>query len=350
MARLQGLRNSGADQRACAAMTQVHRDGRGQPGRIVIRSAFARLARQLDMTVYSDRRVPERHLRPPATRLVHSRGCALQLYLTLLFEAQCRTLPGGSPGLNKRPLKPTSATADEASWVDLVAASTATDRIISGVRSINDRERRVRQIRQALATLAADDVQLLAFADPGARRHYQGFRLLHEGGRRAIGDQVSYAVPRETEPELFGLDARLFTNGWIHVLADTELAFLCMVADLQARNAGDDLVPVPGAVRVGNYCLGTDGYQAHHVLNRLGLIQVRRPRGRRADGTFRGYDPELSGVVGALHRFGLLSDGFARPALRTALRALGGLPDGSSGEATRKPGTNPPATSRAGRS
>lgn len=213
--------------------------------------------------------------------------------------------------------------AGEAGWVDLVAASTATDRIVSGVRSINDRERRLRQIRQALATLASDEVQLVAFADLDARRHYQGFRLLHEGGRRAIGDQVPYAVPRLAEPGLFSLDARLFTHGWIHVLSDTELAFLCMVADLQARDGGDDLVPVPGAVRVGHYCLGTDGYQAHHLLDRLGLIRVRRPRGRRADGTFRGYSPELYGVGGAPHSFGIISDGFGRPALRTALRALG---------------------------
>jgi hypothetical protein len=326
LARLESLRDSGADETACEALTQVLRDGRVRPDRIVIRSAFARLARQLDMTAYSDRRVPERNLRPPATRLVHSRGCALQFYLTLLFEAQCRTRPGGQPGLSRRPLKPVPAAAEEASWVDLVAASTATDRIISGVRSINDRERRLRQIRQALATLAADDVQLVAFADPGARRHYDSFRLLHEGGRRAIGDQVPYAVPRQTEPGLFSLDARLFTHGWIHVLADTELAFLCMVADLQARDDGDDPVPVPGAVRVGHYCLGTDGYQAHHLLGRLGLIHVRRPRGRRADGTFRGYAPELYGVGGAPHRFGIISDGFARPALRTVLRALGGSP------------------------
>lgn len=183
------------DETACEALAQIHQSGGIRPGRILVRGAFARLANQLDMTVYSDRRVPERGLRPPVTRLVHSRGCALRFYLTLLFEAQCRIRPGGRAGLNRRPLKPTPATAGEASWVDLVAASTATDRIVSGVRSINDRERRLRQIRQALATLASDEVQLVAFDDPDARRHYHGFRLLHEGGRRAIGDQGSICGP-----------------------------------------------------------------------------------------------------------------------------------------------------------
>ena len=46
---------------------------------------------------------------------------------------------------------------------------------------------------------------------------------------------VPYTVPMPTEQNLFSLDARLFTNGWVNVLKDTELAFLCMVADLQAR-------------------------------------------------------------------------------------------------------------------
>ena len=92
----------------------------------------------------------------------------------------------------------------------------------------------MRQVRQALLTLAADNAQLIEFTKPDAMRRYHEFRLLHEAGR-AIGGQVRYAVPRPTDQNLFSLDARLFTNGWVNVLKDTELAFLCMVADLQAR-------------------------------------------------------------------------------------------------------------------
>ena len=322
LARLQSIKDAGTDATAREALCQIHSSGNIRPDQIVIRSSFARLANRLDTTVYSDRRVPERRLRPPATRLVRSRGCVLQFYLTLLFEAQCRTRLGRRPRPNTRPLKPLTHAADEASWVDLVGSSTATARIISGRRSVNDRERRLRQIRQALVTLAADDVQLVAFTDPHVTRRYHSFSLLHEGGRRAIGDPVPYAVPTPTESSVFCFDARLFTHGWIHVLEDTELAFLCMVADLQARESGNDPVPVSGDTRVGYYGLGTDGYQAHHLLHRAGMIRVKRARGRRPDGTFKGYDADLYGISGAPHRFRIVNDGFAQQSLPTVIRAL----------------------------
>jgi hypothetical protein len=105
-------------------------------------------------------------------------------------------------------------------------------------------------------------------------RRYHEFRVLRETGR-AIGDQVPYAVPMPTEQNLFSLDARLFTNGWVNVLEDAELAFLCMMADLQARN-GYGPISIPGEIRIGYYGLGTDGYQAHHLLQRTGPIQITR--------------------------------------------------------------------------
>jgi hypothetical protein len=166
------------------------------------------------------------------------------------------------------------------------------------------------RIRQALLTFTAADIQLVAFTNPDAIRRYHSFRLLHECGRQSCGHPVSYAVPRTTEANLFSLDARLFTNGWIHVLEDSELAFLIMMADLQARAANEDPVAVPGDVRIGHYCLGTDGYQAHHLLERAGLIRMVRARGRRRDGTFRGYDPDY-GSGGVPHHFRILSNGFA---------------------------------------
>ena len=92
-----------------------------------------------------------------------------------------------------------------------------------------------------------------------------------------------------TEQNLFSLDARLFTNGWVNVLKDTELAFLCMVADLQARY-GYGPVPIPGDIRIGYYGLSTDGYQAHHLLQRTGLLQIKRSEVRRPDGTFKAPD------------------------------------------------------------
>jgi hypothetical protein len=179
----------------------------------------------------------------------------------------------------------------------------------------------VRQLRQALLTLAADDVQLIEFTQLGTVRRYHGFRLLHEAGR-ANGGLVPYAVPVPTEQNLFTLDARLFTNGWVNVLKDTELAFLCMVANLQARE-GYDAVPITGRIRIGYYGLGTDGYQAHHLLQRTGLLQMKRSKVRRPDGTFKAPDrPAPYDLNGAPNSFSLVSNGFSHPALPTIIGAL----------------------------
>jgi hypothetical protein len=323
LARLQGMADSGMGTRACEALRQVHQAGGFRPDLVVIRSGFSRLPQPQDMAVYSDRRVPDRHLRPPATRLMRSRGCSLQFFLTALFEAQCRTRPGAVVRPNTRPLKPQPRAADQASWVRLVGADADIARIISpGNRSINNFERRARQVRQALQTLAASDLQLVELADPGAARPYHRFRLMNEAGSRAIGGAVHYAVPVAGEPNLFSLDSHFFTNGWVTVLDDTELAFLCMVADMQARAGSSGPVPIDGQTRVGYYCLGTDGYQSHHLLERAGLLHVTRPGVRRPNGTFRAFSGGVDEIEGAPLKFGLEQGGFRRTALQTVMQAL----------------------------
>jgi len=146
--------------------------------------------------------------------------------------------------------------------------------------------------------------------------------LLHEAGGRPIGNPVRYAVPEPTDPDLFQFDVRMFTIGWVNVLEDSELAFLCMVADLQARNGSSDPVPVFGEERVGYYGLGTDGYQAHQLLERAGLLTVRRAAVRRTDGTFQAHPQGLADIVGAPHSFGIVRDGFGQLALPTVVSAL----------------------------
>jgi hypothetical protein len=222
LARLRSMDETGTHEEACRALRQIHEAGKFSPDHILIRDGFARLSQPLDTEVYSDRRVPERRVRPPATRLLRSRGCTLQFFITALFEAQCRTRPGRVAADNTRPLK---QAADQASWVDLAGPDADTAPLVSRHRAINARDRRVRQVRQALLTLAANDVQLVEFikSKPDAPPRYHEFRLLHEAGR-AIGDPVPYTVPMPTEQNLFSLDARLFTNGWVNVLKDTELA------------------------------------------------------------------------------------------------------------------------------
>ena len=203
-------------------------------------------------------------------------------------------------------------------------SDTAADivRIRSGNRSINSLERRARQIRQALHTLSADDVHLMEIDDPSAAHPYERFRLMNESGTRAIGEAVRYAVPVADEPHLFKVDRHFFTNGWVTVLDDTELAFLCMVADMQARAGSSESVPVDGQTRVGYYCLGTDGYQSHHLLERAGLLRVTRPGVRRPNGTFRAPSGGAEELEGAPLRFGIVQDGFRQVALQAVVRAL----------------------------
>jgi hypothetical protein len=169
-----------------------------------------------------------------------------------------------------------------------------------------------------LLTLAADDVRLVEFIKPDALRRYDGFRLLNEAGR-----EVWYGVPMPTDQNLFSLDARLFTNGWVNVLKDTELAFMCMVADLQARNGGDEPVDIYGKVRIGYYGLGADGYQAHHLLQKAGLLQVTQAEIRRPDGTFKAPDHKAPyDLSGGPNSFRLVSDGLSQSALPAIIRAL----------------------------
>ena len=318
LARLRSMEKTRTYNDACQWLRQIRDAGELRPDQILIRSGFARRSQPLDTEAYSDRSVPERARRPPATRLLRSRGCALQFFLTALFEAQCRTPPGRIATANTRPLKPVPRTADQASWVDLVGPSADTAPIVSGYRAINARERGVRQVRQALLTLAGDDVRLVEFTKPDSLRRYDRFRLLHEAGR-----EVPYAVPTPTGQNLFSLDARLFTNGWVNVLKDTELAFLCMVADLQARNGGDDPVDIDGYTRIGHYGLGTDGYQAHHLLQKAGLLQVTRAEVRRPDGTFKAPDHKAPyDLSGGPNSFRLVSNGFSQSALPAIIQAL----------------------------
>lgn len=258
------------------------------------------------------RLLPPRSDRPPATRLVSPRGLALRLYLTALFVAQSRPL-GTLPG-NRLPL----ANADApVSWIDLVATTSErhSGRVYSG-----QREKKLRQVHDALRRLSGSDVQLAGlpnFRRPAGR--YEGFLLMHEGGAPAGGgDNQLYTVPSAQARTMY-LPGELFVNGWIHVLEDSELAFLLMLACLRSRR---DKMPVfaTSEVRLLQFGLGRDAYGSHRVLSHLGLVRVQpgpHP-GRRLGkgGRYLKSDPPK------LHRFELLNDGFDEPAIPTTREAM----------------------------
>lgn len=261
----------------------------------------------------ANRLLPPRNDRPPATRPVSPRGIALRLYLTALFVAQSR-LPGALPA-NKLPL----AAADAAvSWSDLVATP--------GVprRYQGQREKKLRQIHDALRRLSSAEFQLVRL--PNFQRAptggYEGFLLLREGGRPADGDDNQlYTVPAPDAKTMY-LPGGLFRSGWIHVLEDSELAFLLMLACLRSRSDKAQVFAT-GEERLLQFGLGRDAYESHLVLSRLGLVGVHAgPHpGRRygKTGRYLRSDPPK------LHRFQLLNEGFDEPAMPIARAVMAEL-------------------------
>lgn len=76
---------------------------------------------------------------------------------------------------------------------------------------------------------------------------------------------------------------------------------------------------IEGAVRLLRYGLGRDAYEAHIMLNRLGLLNVRPDPSRYADGKIQGYGGQSDAH---LHSFKLLPEGFEAPAYPAVVAAI----------------------------
>jgi hypothetical protein len=233
----------------------------------------------------SDRKMPSRAERPPASRLVSPRGVALRFFLIALYEAQMRAKPGQRPD-NTRPIARTGGRFD-LSWIDLVASAAKSSG--AGRTSHREMEKRARQIRETVKKLADDDHLLLTLPN-GAKSvgNYEGFLLNHEGGVSPLGTPPPrYKVPVVKDADYFTVPVELFTSGWIYALEDTELVFLLMVA----RNQPSDPTAafrITAAERIQHYGVGPHTYDSHKLLSDVGIVEVtddthRYPDGRVAD-------------------------------------------------------------------
>ncbi|MEU8193324.1 hypothetical protein AB0C10_06025 [Microbispora amethystogenes] len=226
---------------------------------------------------------------------------------------------GGHP-VNSMPLV---ADAESDSWINLVASSAQTQS--RGRVYIIDRNKRLRSLQNALRVLSGEGVQLVSL--PGfdkAKNKYENFELLDEGGVRRGGPDL-YKVPRSSD-RYFALPATFFRNGWIHVLDDSEIIFLMMLAFLHAdsRRDGhgfesDNYVSVSTPERLLHFGMSRDAYEAHWTLRKFGLIDMRPGRGRLPDGRVRKFDPYHNAPP---HRFRLLLEGFDRSAVGAVQSAL----------------------------
>ncbi len=264
-------------------------------------------------TSSSDRKVPRREDRPPATRLATSHGAALRFELIALATAQA-CYRAGSRWHNPLPLRPPSSSSGRTGWVDLLVSPSTTRG--SGRTRMHVLDKKLRQVHNALKTMHSAELVALPNSDKKLGL-YEEFVLLDERGPRQTGPQTAYEVPKANTGGWFCLPFEFITNGWVHLLEDSEITLLLMVACGLGRNPGEENVAVPADVRLLQYGIGPDAFASHVMLSKLGLLNVDEV-GRHDDGKAMEYRSD-----GAyLHRLRLLREGFSQNALPTLQEAL----------------------------
>jgi hypothetical protein len=225
-----------------------------------------------------------------------------------LLEAQARVRPGQHPG-NTRPLA--SRPGGKVSWIDLLASDAKP--YGKGKHRMGVAAKKTRQIVSAIDRLAKQElVELTGTGEPGAKK-YEGFLLMNEGGSRPHGPNIPYTVPVVPPEQAFPIPVALFTNGWIHILEDSELAFILMMAAFH-HAMGGGAFSIDADTRLLRFGMKHDGYEAHMMLSRLGLVAVTPDDRRRPDGTVEDFRSEGTGLY---HVLRFTPEGFDRDAFTT---------------------------------
>ncbi|MDG6108842.1 hypothetical protein Daura_05995 [Dactylosporangium aurantiacum] len=257
--------------REASALTIRLHDG------IVVRPGFV-VSREPNDTG-SDRKLPARADRPPATRILGRKGIALRLMLTALFEAQTRTDPGEQPGTNDRPLS--HATRGQIAWTDLLA--TSAEDALAGKTAMTQEDKQRRHLNSALGVLHR--AGLVALPHGGEPRNNQReFTLMHESS--VPESAAPYIVPASPQ-EGFVIPTTLFTNDWISVLSDAELAVLLMAMAIYQPNAEGFAIAAGTRTRV--FGIGPETYESHRLLEAYGLLRVVRQTGRAPNGRIANF-------------------------------------------------------------
>lgn len=237
----------------------------------------------------------------------------MRLELIALAAAQARYRTGARPD-NQLPLRPTASAEHPIGWVDLLASSAEARG--KGRTRMGVLDKKVRNVQTALQTLEA--AQLVELPNAGnAHGKYEHFQLLDERGSRTTGAPLRYEVPRARDAGVLQLPAAFITEGWVHVLEDSEITLLLMVACGRGRNPGEESVAIAADIRLLHYGISRDSFGAHVMLSKLGLLDVEEV-GRHDTG--RAVDYNTDGAK--LHRLRLLPAGFELPALLTMTGAI----------------------------
>jgi hypothetical protein len=303
-----------------AALRAEWSEGR-KPERIYLRRSFARLDKPI-MGAFSDRKLPPRKMRPPATRLIAPRGVTLQTFLTVLFVAQCGLAPGKHYRTRRRVVPRPKDDSGRRPWPDLIAA--AADHRPGPDSYLSSEDNRLRQIKSALNRLASDDIRLVEFPNANAlSAKYEGFRLLEESGRLDRASRVRYTVPEDGE-DVLGIPSTFFTNGWHLALTNSEIALLLALwSERGVATAWQSgvLVRLDGETRIRRYCLSPDAYASHKYLDSFGILEVVPDPNRRADGTYEDYSDGLTPIP---HAFRIKEEGFDREGIGIVMATLKG--------------------------
>ena len=279
LARLTAMEQSAAD--ATAKLQEMVDRRVSPPGDLRVRHGFIRRPSAPLAADTSSRAGTERHHRPPSTRVLSPRGLALSFELTNLVDAQMRLLPGQLVTRNERVIK---AENNKDGWTNYVA--TDAQKADKGQVYMSVRAKKVRHIQSGLLRLADQNLIDLPHNDRG-QRDFDGFALLREDAR-ATGDNDLYKVP-EAADEYFTVPLTLFTNGWIHVLEDSELVLLLIAARMHCKY-GDTPQPLPSGPRKLNYGLTKDSYEAaHRMLDYLSILDVIADWNRSSNGKVDGF-------------------------------------------------------------
>jgi hypothetical protein len=255
----------------------------------------------------SDRRAPARELRPPATRIARSKGVALPLELLAIAVAQALKRRGAKVVPNPLRVWPEHS---DVGWIDLVASDAKASG--QGRNRLTENDKKLRHVQNALQVL--QEAELVRLPNRSATNGaYEGFLLLDERGGRGAGEPLDYRVPKASE-SCFRLPSSFISNAWVHVLEDSEISLLLMVAcRLGSLRLEDGAVAIPATVRSLHYGIGRDSFgSACHMLEAAGLLHVEKVA-RHADG--RAQDYRLEGA--SLDRLRLLPEGFDRAAMET---------------------------------
>lgn len=321
------------DESVCRNLTKRWADSAEQPTAVRIRAGFLRRdppltdqeladlndAEDVEISDYSR---PELPRVPLLSQLAgRSKGIGLRLALTLLFLAQTRRPDERNPSA----VLPLHHDDDRPhGLIDLIANKAVhRDDEDGGRFAAVTRDNRLRQIRGALKLLADEAIGMVELPSRGrgTRTMFRGVHLLTETG-------TATTVPPRYEPptnraDTVDLPFEFWTNGWVHVLTNREIAMLLMLTDNQARtNPTEDTTGqqfdrwVSPKSRIVKYDLTRATWDTHRNLQEFGLIHTLVHENRRPDGTAIGG--RQAGYTGP-HRFRITPEGFKEPALRTVL-------------------------------